>query len=64
MHVIGGRASQVKDPPANAGATGDSGLIAGSGRSPGGGSDNPVQGSCQNNPMDSRACWAAVYEVT
>ena len=37
----------VKNPPANAG---DAGLIAGSGRSPGGGSDNPLQYSCLGHP--------------
>ena len=41
--------SVVKSPPANAG---DSGSIPGSGRSPGEGSGNPLQYSCQGNPMD------------
>ena len=36
----------VKNLPANAGDIRDSGLIAGSGRSPGGGHGNPVQYSC------------------
>ena len=35
---------------------GDMGLIPGSGRSPGGGNDNPLQYSCQENPMD-RGAW-------
>ena len=35
--------SVIKNPPANAGATGDSGLILGQGRSPGGGKSNPLQ---------------------
>ena len=30
----------------------DMGLIPGSGRSPGGGHDNPLQYSCMENPMD------------
>ena len=30
---------------------GDGGLIPGSGRSPGGGNDNPVQYACLDNPM-------------
>ena len=34
--------SVVKNPPANAGATGDAGLIAESSRSPGGGNGNPL----------------------
>ena len=43
----------VKNPPANAG---DMGLIAGSGRSPGGGHGNPLQYSCLENPM-VRGAW-------
>ena len=46
----------VKNPPANAG---DSGLISGSGRSPGEGNDNPLQYSCLGNPMN-RGAWRAV----
>ena len=42
----------VKNSPANAG---DTGLIPGSGRSPGGGNGNPLQYSCQRNPMDKRS---------
>ena len=34
--------SVVKNPPANAGATGDVSLIPGSGRSSGGGNGNPL----------------------
>ena len=36
----------VKNPPANAGDIRDAGLIPGSGISPGGGHDNPLQYSC------------------
>ena len=36
----------VKNLPADAGDAGDSGLIPGSGRSPGGGNGNPLQCSC------------------
>ena len=39
----------VKNLPANAG---DKGLIPGLGRSPEGGNGNPLQYSCQDNPMD------------
>ena len=35
--------TMVKNLPANAGDTGDLGLISGSGRSPGGGNGNPLQ---------------------
>ena len=38
--------------------SGDSGLIPGSGRSPGGGHGNPLQYSCLKNPMD-RGAWKA-----
>ena len=60
-----GRASQValvmKNLPASVGDVRDSGLIPGSGRSPGGGHGNPLQCSCLENPMDRRACWATVH---
>ena len=39
------------------------GLIPGSGRSPGGGSGNPLQYSCLENPMDRGAWWATVHRV-
>ena len=42
----------TKNPPASAGAIGDSGSIPGSGRSPGGGYGNPLQYSCLENSMD------------
>ena len=48
----------VKNPLANAGDVRDSGLIPGSGRSPGGGHGNPFQYCCQENPMDKGAWWA------
>ena len=45
----------VKNPLANAGDTGDSGLIPGLGRSSGGGNGNRLQYSCLENPMDREA---------
>ena len=42
----------VKNPPANAGDTGDLGSIPGSVRSPGEGNGKPLQYSCLENPMD------------
>ena len=48
------------NPPANAGDTGDSSLIPGSERSPGGENDNPLQNSCLENLMDRGAWWATV----
>ena len=52
--------SVVKNPLTNAG---DAGLIPGSGRSPGGGNDNPLQYSHLGNPLDRRAWWATVHGV-
>ena len=54
----------VKNPPANAGDTRETGLIPGLGRSPGEGNGNPLEYSCQGNPMDREAWWATVHEVT
>ena len=53
--------STGKESTCNAGDTGDMGLIPGSGRSLGGGNDNPVQYSCLENPMD-RGAWLAIVE--
>ena len=41
---------------------GDSGLIPGSGRSPGGGHNNLLQFSCLENPMDRGAWQATVHK--
>ena len=49
----------VKSSSATAGDVRDVGSIPGSGRSPGGGNDNPLQYSCLENPMD-RGSWQAV----
>ena len=46
----------VKNPPANAGASGDVGSIPGLGRSLGGGNGNPLQYSCLENLME-RGAW-------
>ena len=56
--------SVVKNLLANAGDTGDAGLIPGLGKSPEEGSGNPLQYSCLENPMDRGAWWAIVHEVT
>ena len=53
----------VKNPPASAGNTGDMSLIAGWGRSPAEGNDNPLQYSCLENPMDRGYWWAIVQGV-
>ena len=51
----------VKNPPVNAGDSGDPGSIPESGRFPGEGNGNPLQCSCLENPRDRGAWWAAVY---
>ena len=51
----------VKNLPANAGDTGDTGLMSGSRRSPGGGNGNPLQYSCLENPVD-RGAWPAAAQ--
>ena len=40
------------------------GLIPGLGKSSGEGNGNLLQYSCLENPMDRRAWWATVHEVT
>ena len=67
MHVCMGGVpggSVVEKSPANAGDTGDTGSIPGSGRSPGEGNGNPLQCSCLGNPMDRGAWWATGHWVT
>ena len=55
--------SMVKNPPANAGDTGDSGSVTGLGRSPGVGNGNPLQYSCLENSIDRGAWWPTVHGV-
>ena len=45
----------------DAGDTGDSGLIPGLGRSPGGGNGNQLQYACLGNPIDRGAWQATVH---
>ena len=45
----------VKNTPANARGAGDTALIPGLGRSPGGGNGNQPQYSCLENPMNRGA---------
>ena len=51
----------VKNPPANAGDVRNVGSIPGLGRSPGGGTGNPLQDSCLENHMD-RGAWQAIVQ--
>ena len=63
IYFIGPIDSVVKNLPANAGATGNVGLIPGLGRSPGEGNGKPLQYSCLGNSMDRGAWWATVHKV-
>ena len=47
-----------------AGDAGDMDSVLGLGRFPGGGSGNPLQYSCLENPMDRGVWWAVVHGVT
>ena len=51
----------VKNLPASVGDARDSGLIPGSGRSPGGENGNTLQCSCLENSMERGAWWATVH---
>ena len=53
-----------KESACNAGATGHSGSISGSGRSPRGGHSNLLQSSCLENLMDRGTWQATVHGVT
>ena len=55
--------AQVIKSPASAGDVRDAGSIPGLGRSPGEGNGNPLQYSCLENPMDSRAWRTTVHGV-
>ena len=52
-----------KESTCKAGDAGDTGSIPGWGRFPGGGHGNPLQFSCQENPMDRGAWQATVHGV-
>ena len=52
-----------KESTCDTGDIGDTGLIPGLGRSPGGGHGNPLHYSYLENPMDKEAWWAVVHRV-
>ena len=54
----------AKNSPANAGGTGDMGLIPGSGSSPGGRNGHTLQHSCLQNTLDREALRVTVHWVT
>ena len=55
--------SAGKESVCNAGDTGNTGSIPGSGGSPGGGNGTPLQNSCLQNPTDRGAWWDTVQRV-
>ena len=67
IHTLYKWASQVvpvaKNPSASAGDIRDTGFL-GSGRSPGGGHDNPLQYSYLESPMDRGAWQGTVHGIT
>ena len=54
---------EVKNPPANAGASRDEGSIPRSGRYLEVGNGSPLQSSCLGNPMDRGTWQATVYGI-
>ena len=52
-----------KESACNAGDERNTDLMAGLGRSPGGGRGNPLQYSCLKKPMDRRGWWTEVPGV-
>ena len=55
--------SAVKNPASTAEDTGDTGLIPGWERSPGGENGDPLQYSCLKDLMDSGAWWATIHST-
>ena len=53
-----------KESTCDTGDARDTGSIPGFGRSPGGANGNPLQYSCQENPMDRGPWWATVHGIT
>ena len=64
LGFTGGSGVKKKNPPANAGDTGDAGSIPGSGRSPEGGNGNPLQYPCLENPKDRGDWQSMVHWIT
>ena len=65
MFILGFSGGAVaKNPLANIGGARDVGSVPGWGRVPGVGSGNPLQYSCPENSMDSRAWWVTVHGIT
>ena len=52
--------SAVKNLPVS---SGDTGSVPGSGKSPGGGNEDPLWSCCLGNPMDRGALWDTSVEL-
>ena len=63
VHFMGFPGGISSKEPTNAGYMRDASSTLGSGRSSGGGHDNPLQYSCLDNPTDRGAWWATVHGV-
>ena len=63
-YICSNLGGSVENVPANAGDIRDAGSVPGLGRFLGGGSGNPLQYSCLENPMDRGAWWTVVHGVT
>ena len=56
--------SVSRESKCNAGDTGDVSSVPGLGRSPGRGTDGPLQCSCLENPMHRGAWWPTAHRAT
>ena len=59
--------AELKILPVSAGDTGEAGSVPGSGRSPEGGNDNPLQYSCWDNLMDRglfATAWTEAHQAS
>ena len=63
LHYASQVALVVNNLPDNTGDARDTGLVPGSGRSPGEGNGNPLQYSCLENSMGREACWAIAHGI-
>ena len=63
VHFMGFPGGISSKEPASAGYMRDASSTLGSGRSSGGGHDNPLQYSCLDNPTDRGAWKATVHKV-
>ena len=63
LHLSFPDGSVGKESTYDAGSTEDMSFVPGSGRSPGGGNDNPLHYSCLKNSMDRGVWWSRVHGI-